>query len=276
MSDIEHLVAPNEITQNKRVSAVDSPCYLFVETEKKDIYYLAQAFIREERNIAFYAIKLRFLGDLTYVRNKKETFYLIKNAINNEKFESWANTFQVTVNTVNKTVRFGPVGNIFIKKTEHRNLGLGSYAMTQLIKWLKKDYGDYQVLAGSLSDVDASEVNSPIRHNFYVNLGFKVKYEDDNGNGRFYADSVNDLIFKDNLKVSPLSIDEFLERYFISRIEEQKTQKRNLEILNRKDRLVNEVIPEKNKLIYRYKSAFFLLVTVLLLILGIYGYWFTS
>jgi hypothetical protein len=100
----------------------------------------------------------------------------------------------VIVHHGQRLVAFGPIENIVIAPDSIRGCGIGTYAMSRVVRWLKQGPArDYAVQRGTLSSWDArSPTDQQVRDQFYRGLGF-IAGSDAAGWGSFSASSVSQL-----------------------------------------------------------------------------------
>lgn len=196
---------------------------IIAKRERFNFFYAAQMFRASSDNVEYYAIRIHLLGTLNHTEGREVPTGIFFDDGSNGfvqrsiEYRAWDNAFHAIVNTVDESVKFGPTGQIKVSEPEHRGLGIGSLIMSLVIRNVKKHHSSFRVIDGSLSSRDVASMESEdfqIRHKFYKGLGFEIEYTDDQGNGRFYADSVAAL--RENIKedrITVLSFDELFLRY---------------------------------------------------------------
>ncbi|HET6844945.1 MAG TPA: hypothetical protein VFK06_25160 [Candidatus Angelobacter sp.] len=131
-----------------------------------------------------------------------------------DRFRSWNNSIEITVDREERTAKFGPRGNIKLDG-ELRSLGIGSYLMAQVILWAQQRYPDFSVTPGDLSPVDAGTPEAQARRNgFYAKHGFDFVWKDaEHTTGQFYKDRLDQLhgCWHED-KVREFSVDELVAK----------------------------------------------------------------
>ena len=137
-------------------------------------------------------------------------------------------TFLLTMDEATRKAKVGPHATVMIDG-DHRSLGIGRYALSQLIIWAKAmGWDDVEILPGTLGPGDAVEAeNVERRDRFYRNAGFTVTYSDavERSSGKFRADSIHQL--KTDwptsriAEVTPFDIAHFFERIRRDRVNEE-------------------------------------------------------
>lgn len=91
-----------------------------------------------------------------------------------EPHQGWPamGTFQVLVDHRIRKVRFGPVGNLGMVYPWLASRGIGSYALSYLVRWLQARFPQYQFERPSLSSVDSSDPDNRARRDrLYHQIG---------------------------------------------------------------------------------------------------------
>ena len=120
--------------------------------------------------------------------------------VNHQKFtprrSGSHDSFLLVVNRDERQVKFGPDGNIVVRNTDLRGLGIASYAFGELIRWAQASYADFTVHPIKVGSGDAWDpVNRERRNHFYEKHGFRGTFHDANcSDGSYSIDTVADLI----------------------------------------------------------------------------------
>ena len=233
---------------------MSSPCeetnIIIAQKENVDLVYAVQAYRFDNEYQDFYAIRMRNLGKFSFIPNRQEPNNIWGDVNKNSKYEKWHDAFHVIVNKKDKTVTFGPKGQIKISDSTHRNHGLASYAMSLVVRHIKQFYEEFSINPGSLSHVDAGSSNYDLRHFFYSGVGLEPDYVDDKGNGKFSANSVSCL--KENIntdKIKEIGIDGMFTAYVTTTEELSDYKGKVSHFRDEIDRLRHQRIPAKNKVI---------------------------
>lgn len=266
--DSDSILMQDESDLEKFSSPCSETSVIIARGERVDLVYAVQPFRRVSSKIDYYAVRLRCLGELRYVPNRKEVSNVWGNISEHSKYDDWDNAFHATVSKQKGTVKFGPRGQIKISNYEHRNHGLGSFAMSLVIRHLKKHYPEYKVRSGSLSSVDGGESNYDTRHFFYKGLGLEPNYKNDRGDGKFSTDTVSSL--RENIntdKIFEVGIDGLFSLY-VSNVEEFcEVKKHNRGLKAENKRLWNNLLPARDRTIFRLKVALGCAVAALIAVL---------
>ncbi|MFT8420727.1 MAG: hypothetical protein ABF665_04280, partial [Gluconacetobacter sp.] len=168
--------------------------------------------------------------------------------LNLQQFDHFQNAIQVVVDTKNSTAMFGPTSQIGMSEP---GIGLGSTLMSQVIKWLKTQYPDVEILAGRLSVAQAGEDNKDRRNKFYETQGFDVEYVDpDHKSGIFKKRNADELSNK------PIKGHRYSEDYIFTLYEKA------YKIMNEKERKIKLLEDDinKKKLVIRITLCFIIIL----------------
>lgn len=126
------------------------------------------------------------------------------------QFHRFENAIQVVVDTEESTAMFGPTSQISMSE---RGIGLGSALMSKVIQWLKTEYPDAEVRAGTLAAPQAEADNKARRNRFYESHGFDVEYYDaEQKSGSFKKKRAGDLYDKP-IKGTAMCLDDIIKLY---------------------------------------------------------------
>jgi len=173
---------------------------------KGEVFYAVQAFRYTAKPLDYFAIRLRKLGHIRYIGSRERPMY-VTTAVFSEKYMTRENAVYAIVNQNKKTVTIGPKGALGIADPEDRGMGLGSFALSRIVNWLKTNYSDFRVTKSSLQEIDDTDERAG-RDKFLSRCGLSVVYASQRGNGYFYANSVGELReYNDPRKLEQLGID---------------------------------------------------------------------
>lgn len=93
------------------------------------------------------------------------------------------NKITALANHKSNSIDFGPGQGIFIEESL-RGKGIGSFAMNELVIWIKSKFTEYAInpFEFILGDM-ISETDKKIRNDFFENFGFTISYSDHTQNG---------------------------------------------------------------------------------------------
>jgi len=199
---------------------------LFKEWHTKKIYY----------TITLYPITTY----MEFPTQRIEKNFLTKSSSENGKFE-------IEVNLREKIVKFAARQDFMIWPIELRNRGLGTYILSELIRWSQSHFSEYEVMSLLLGPADArTEDAKNLRNAFYRKFGFELKFRDKDIEGRAYAKRLADLkipeINADKIRV--IDIKEFVN----SVIEENINLYNEVADLKNRNKGQAEIIDELRKL----------------------------
>lgn len=173
-------------------------------------------------------------------------------------FIRWQNAVQATIDTVKGTVKFGPTGHIIMHP---HGCGLGSYLMNRVIRWLKGNFADFQVLHGDLAAWDAKdETNRKRRNRFYESHNFDFDWIEEGISGYFFKSRAGDLMESDVSKISEFSIDDLAKNYCKSAREANKLSNSLTASKRHRVELENYVAKRNNYLTIMCIISFLLIV----------------
>lgn len=88
------------------------------------------------------------------------------------------NKMTASVKHKSNTIDFGPAQGVFIEESL-RGKGIGTFAMNELIKWLKSDFPEYSVNPYDfVSGEYMQDTDKKIRNQFLENFGFTIAFSD--------------------------------------------------------------------------------------------------
>lgn len=126
------------------------------------------------------------------------------------QFHRFQNALQVVVDTERSTAMFGPTSQIGMSEP---GIGLGSALMSKVIQWLKTEYPDAEVRAGTLAFPQAGTDNKARRNRFYESHGFDVEYYDtEQKSGSFKKKRAGDLYDKP-IKGTAMCLNDIVKLY---------------------------------------------------------------
>ncbi|MFT8551070.1 MAG: hypothetical protein ABF739_08290 [Acetobacter okinawensis] len=173
------------------------------------------------------------------------------------QFHRFENAIQVVVDTEGSTAMFGPTSQIGMSE---RGIGLGSALMSKVIQWLKTEYPDAEVRAGTLAAPQAGADNKARRNRFYESHGFDVEYYDtEQKSGSFKKKRAGDLYDKP-IKGTIMCLDDIIELYDD---EHQKAEKQNNILI-----LMNKRVKELSNHISIMKCIIILLIVTIIIIVS--------
>lgn len=159
---------------------------------KGEVFYAVQGFRHVHKPLDYFAIRLRKLGHIRYIGNRERPIY-VSPLVLSESYDPRINAIHAIINTAKKTISIGPHSQGGLAAPEDRGMGLGSYALSLLIRWLKFNYPDYRVSKTTLAAIEQDDEERERRDRFLTHAGLSVVYTDQNGKGYFYANTVQEL-----------------------------------------------------------------------------------
>lgn len=159
--------------------------------------------------------------------------------------------FNVEVDLCEKSVQFAKnIQGFMISPIELRNRGLGTYMLSELIRWAQSHFPEYKVMPLLLGPADAqTEETKNLRNEFYRKFGFKLRFRQEDIVGQSHADRLADLkipeINGDKIRVIDIiDIKEFVN----SIIEENINLYNEVADLKNRNKGQAEIIDELRKL----------------------------
>lgn len=225
---------------------------------ERTIYVLFEYFYNKVDEYEFYRISVQPTFIVT-----RDKYGEYKKEFNKSPQGRWANKFQVVIDNTEKTVKFGPTGNIILHG-DFRSFGIGTYCMSKLIEIVQLRFNDYRVLKGELGVGDAQADNKDRRNNFYKNLFESVVFYDSNkAKGSFGASNVSKLKTHYSTRVQIEEIDCF--KYIKEHFELEKTIKKKDEQIKRLLKSNDNNLDEITDL-FRFKLKTYFILAVVIVI----------
>lgn len=110
------------------------------------------------------------------ISNQSNVIANMNNIVAAEKLS--INKITALANHKSNSIDFGPGQGIFIEESL-RGKGIGSFAMDELIVWIKNKFPEYSVSSFEFVSGDLiSETDKNIRNDFFENFGFTISYSD--------------------------------------------------------------------------------------------------
>ena len=174
---------------------------------KGEVFYAVQGFRHVLKPLDYFAIRMRKLGHIRYIGNRERPMY-VSPAVLSHPYDPAENAVYAIINTSKKAISIGPRTQGGLVDPEDRGMGLGSYSLSLLIRWLKFNYPDYRVSKSSLAALEYEEQERERRDKCLAQVGLTVVYTGKHGKGYFYANSVQELQEHINTeKIEPIGID---------------------------------------------------------------------
>lgn len=174
---------------------------------KGEVFYAVQGFRHVLKPLDYFAIRMRKLGHIRYIGNRERPMY-VSPAVLSEAYDPRQNAVYAIVNTAKKAISIGPRTQGGLSDPEDRGMGLGSYGLSLLIRWLKFNYPDYRVSKSPLVALEHEKQERERRDKLLSQAGLTLVYTGQHGKGYFYANSVQELQEHINTeKIEPIGID---------------------------------------------------------------------
>lgn len=174
---------------------------------KGEVFYAVQGFRHVMKPLDYFAIRMRKLGHIRYIGNRERPMY-VSPAVLSHPYDPGENAVYAIINTAKKAISIGPRTQGGLTDPEDRSMGLGSYGLSLLIRWLKFNYPDYRISKSSLAALEHQPQERQRRDSCLTQVGLTVVYTGKHGKGYFYANSVEELQEHINTeKVEPIGID---------------------------------------------------------------------
>lgn len=173
---------------------------------KGEVFYAVQLLRYWTPSIDYAAVRLRKLGHIRYIGNRDRPMF-VSAVVLSESYHARDNSLYAIVNMAKQRVSLGPRGQMALKDPEDSGMGLGSYAMSRLIGWLRAHYPDFPVARSPLPEHLEDPDEQSRCEGFLTRHGFTLKRETGAG-GYFYAESVRQLRERVNAhKIEEIGID---------------------------------------------------------------------